>query len=194
MCSTHRHEHHYVDISDHLIQSDKLSHGLRELKDLIGKPRIILCTLSTLSTPSMATYGVFKLVPVERLRPGDFILVDPLDGTREFVDRNGEFAISIGLVSAGEAKAGAVFAPAFPYQGRVTRGGVQHARDAQGRWSAVGGDIVTRLHAEGVPARPGRLDAPLPPGLGVFDAETPRPSVSLSSRARFFAGRLSART
>ena len=65
-----------------------------------------------------------------------------------------------------------VFAPAFPYQGRATRGGVQYARDAAGRWSAVGGDIVARLQAEGVAAQPGRLDAPLPPGIAVFDAET----------------------
>lgn len=66
----------------------------------------------------------------------------------------------------------AVLAPAFPYQGRVTRGGVQHARDPSGRWSAVGGDIVTRLQAAGVRAQPGRLEAPLPPGISVFDAET----------------------
>lgn len=67
----------------------------------------------------------------------------------------------------------AVLAPAFPYQGRVTRGGVQHARDARGRWSPVGGDIVARLRAEGVPARLGRLvSPPLPPGITVFDAET----------------------
>lgn len=63
----YRHEHHYVDVSNHLIQSDKLSHGVKDVKDLIGKPRIILCTLSMLSTPTMALYGVFKLVPVERL-------------------------------------------------------------------------------------------------------------------------------
>ena len=57
---------------------------------------------------------------------GDFILVDPLDGTREFLDRNGEFAISIGLVSGGEPTAGAVFAPALK---RLWFGGV-HARAA----------------------------------------------------------------
>ena len=66
----------------------------------------------------------------------------------------------------------AVLAPAFPYQGRVTRDGIQHARDPNGHWSAVGGDIVARLRAEGVPAQPGRLDAALPPGITVFDAET----------------------
>ncbi|HYZ64599.1 MAG TPA: four-carbon acid sugar kinase family protein, partial [Acetobacteraceae bacterium] len=66
----------------------------------------------------------------------------------------------------------AVLAPAFPYQGRVTQGGVQHARGADGRWAAVGGDIVAGLRAQLVPAQPGRLDASLPTGITVFDAAT----------------------
>ncbi|MBV9734738.1 MAG: hypothetical protein JO209_02430 [Acidisphaera sp.] len=66
----------------------------------------------------------------------------------------------------------AVLAPAFPYQRRVTRGGVQHVQDHAGRWSPVGGDIAARLRAAGVPAQPGRLDTTLPPGISVFDAET----------------------
>lgn len=37
--------------------------------------------------------------------------VDPLDGTREFVDRNGMFAVHIGLAVDGEAVAGVVLAP-----------------------------------------------------------------------------------
>jgi uncharacterized protein YgbK (DUF1537 family) len=65
-----------------------------------------------------------------------------------------------------------VLAPAFPYQGRITRGGVQHMRDHAGQWSPVGGDIVAALREQGATARAGRLDAPLPPGISVFDAET----------------------
>jgi uncharacterized protein YgbK (DUF1537 family) len=66
-----------------------------------------------------------------------------------------------------------VFAPAFPYQGRITRDGVQYARDAEGRWSAVYDDICAQLRSAGVPAQPGRLDqSPPPPGISVFDAET----------------------
>lgn len=38
--------------------------------------------------------------------------VDPLDGTREFVDRNGEFAVMIGLATGGRAHLGAVVMPA----------------------------------------------------------------------------------
>jgi 3'(2'), 5'-bisphosphate nucleotidase len=37
--------------------------------------------------------------------------VDPLDGTREFVNRNGEFAVHVGLAIDGEARLGVVFRP-----------------------------------------------------------------------------------
>jgi 3'(2'), 5'-bisphosphate nucleotidase len=49
-----------------------------------------------------------------------FILVDPLDGTREFIAHNGEFTINIGLVHDGAPIAGAVYAPAL---GRLWFGG-----------------------------------------------------------------------
>ena len=40
-----------------------------------------------------------------------FFLVDPLDGTRGFVDRNGEFTVNIALVEDGAPLAGVVYAP-----------------------------------------------------------------------------------
>lgn len=45
--------------------------------------------------------------------PGAFILVDPLDGTREFLSGNGEFTVNIALVEDGAPVAGVVFAPAL---------------------------------------------------------------------------------
>jgi 3'(2'),5'-bisphosphate nucleotidase len=42
-----------------------------------------------------------------------FLLVDPLDGTREFIAKNGEFTINIALIVAAQPVAGAVFAPAL---------------------------------------------------------------------------------
>lgn len=39
-------------------------------------------------------------------------LVDPLDGTREFVKRNGEFSVNIALISAHQPVLGVVYAPA----------------------------------------------------------------------------------
>ena len=41
-----------------------------------------------------------------------FWLVDPLDGTREFISRNGEFTVNIALIAAGEPVLGVVQAPA----------------------------------------------------------------------------------
>ena len=41
----------------------------------------------------------------------DFILVDPLDGTREFVNRRGDFTVNIALVRDGVPVVGVVYAP-----------------------------------------------------------------------------------
>lgn len=42
-----------------------------------------------------------------------FILVDPLDGTKEFIHRRDEFTVNIALIEAGHPVAGAIYAPAF---------------------------------------------------------------------------------
>ena len=44
---------------------------------------------------------------------GDFLLVDPVDGTKEFIAKNGEFTINIALISARRPVAGCVYAPAL---------------------------------------------------------------------------------
>ena len=46
--------------------------------------------------------------------PGDeFFLVDPLDGTREFLAGCGEYAVNVALVSNGIPKVGVIYAPAL---------------------------------------------------------------------------------
>ncbi len=40
-----------------------------------------------------------------------FFCVDPLDGTKGFIARNGEFTVNIALIDAGEPIAGVVYAP-----------------------------------------------------------------------------------
>ncbi|SNB61338.1 3'(2'),5'-bisphosphate nucleotidase [Arboricoccus pini] len=61
-----------------------------------------------------------------------FWLVDPLDGTKEFISRNGEFTVNIGLVHAGLPILGVVAAPArgIVWWGAVGQGAVR--RDEQG--------------------------------------------------------------
>jgi 3'(2'), 5'-bisphosphate nucleotidase len=52
--------------------------------------------------------------------------VDPLDGTKEFIAKNGEFAVMIGLASAGRAVLGVVYQPTTDklYRGVVGAGAV----------------------------------------------------------------------
>ena len=42
-----------------------------------------------------------------------FLLVDPVDGTKEFIARNGEFTLNIALIRNGVPVAGCVYAPAL---------------------------------------------------------------------------------
>lgn len=64
-----------------------------------------------------------------------FWLVDPLDGTKEFISRNGEFTVNVALVCDGEPVFGVVLAPAI---GRLYVGHAGHGaylEDAGGRRS-----------------------------------------------------------
>lgn len=63
-----------------------------------------------------------------------FLLVDPLDGTREFLAKNGEFTVNVGLVARGAPIMGCVHAPAL---GKTWIGAT--ALGAETARSAVGG-------------------------------------------------------
>ena len=85
-----------------------------------------------------------------------FWLVDPLDGTREFIRRNGEFTVNIALVREGRPVLGVIYAPAL---GRLYAGSVEGGAFAESagrrraiacrRPSAQGLAVVTsRSHQE----------------------------------------------
>ena len=61
-------------------------------------------------------------------------LVDPLDGTREFVKRNGEFSVNLALVEDGEVVFGVVLAP--------VGGALWHARRGVGAFRRDGEHYV----------------------------------------------------
>ncbi len=67
-----------------------------------------------------------------RARWQRYYLVDPLDGTKEFVKRNGEFTVNIALVEGHQAVLGAVHAPALglDYWGAL-RLGAHRSRNGQ---------------------------------------------------------------
>lgn len=50
---------------------------------------------------------------VHRLGTNQFWLIDPLDGTKEFLARNGEFTVNIALIVDGNPVWGVVYAPAM---------------------------------------------------------------------------------
>ena len=59
-----------------------------------------------------------------------FFLVDPLDGTKEFISRNGEFTVNIALVEDGTPTVGVVHLPALreTYWTAGERNGMARAR------------------------------------------------------------------
>ena len=66
-----------------------------------------------------------------------FWLVDPLDGTKEFVSRNGEFTVNIALIEDGVPVLGVVLAPALGrlFAGRGGRGRIRRRRRGAARRS-----------------------------------------------------------
>ena len=77
-------------------------------------------------------------------------VVDPLDGTREFVKRNGEFTVNIALVDDGVAQLAVVQAPAT--------GALWHALRGHGAWRRDG-DHDVPLHTRIPAASPLRVAA-----------------------------------
>jgi 3'(2'), 5'-bisphosphate nucleotidase len=62
-----------------------------------------------------------------------FWLVDPLDGTKEFISRNGEFTVNIALVHDGLPVLGVVYAPALERLFAGVRGQGAWVEDTAGR-------------------------------------------------------------
>jgi len=91
----------------------------------------------------LAAFGATAVVAEEAVAAGRmpppsdvFHLVDPLDGTREFVSKNGEFTVNIARVEHGVPVAGVVYAPAIGllYAGEATS--AVRARVIEGRLGA----------------------------------------------------------
>jgi 3'(2'), 5'-bisphosphate nucleotidase len=84
---------------------------------------IILAGLRDL-TPDMPVVAEEEMAAgrVPKLDGGPFWLVDPLDGTKEFIKRNGEFTVNIALIERGRPILGIVLAPASETQWRGATG------------------------------------------------------------------------
>ncbi|HLF11443.1 MAG TPA: 3'(2'),5'-bisphosphate nucleotidase CysQ [Gammaproteobacteria bacterium] len=103
-----------------LTEADQVSHAV-----IRGRLRELSLELPLLSEES----------PVEELSRRRewqrYWLVDPLDGTKEFLKRNGEFTVNIALIDTHRAVLGVVFAPALDhiYYGTIAQGAWQQRAD-----------------------------------------------------------------
>jgi 3'(2'), 5'-bisphosphate nucleotidase len=68
----------------------------------------------------------------ERLSWSEYWLIDPLDGTKEFIKKNGEFTINVALIKDGQPVWGVVYAPAMDtlYWGELGQGAFKQEGDA----------------------------------------------------------------
>ncbi len=86
------------DDSSPLTEADRRSHA------------VIKKRLSSTGIPLLSEEG--RQIPYDIRREWERLwIVDPLDGTKEFVSRNGEFTVNIALVMCGRPVFGVVFVP-----------------------------------------------------------------------------------
>jgi 3'(2'), 5'-bisphosphate nucleotidase len=80
---------------------------------------------------------------------GRYWLVDPLDGTKEFIKRNGEFTVNIALIENGRAILGVVYAPVLNVAYLAAEGLGAFKVAADGARTTIG----VAEHREGTPWR-----------------------------------------
>jgi len=79
----------------------------------------------------------------ERTRWSTYWLVDPLDGTREFLRRNGEFSVNIALIHHNRPIAGVIVAPVLGIAYFATQGA--------GAFKQLGDAPATEIHVRSAP-------------------------------------------
>ena len=106
-----------------------------------------------------------------------FFLVDPLDGTREFISRNGEFTVNIALIENGRSIAATVHAPAINATYIAAEGLGAWRHDENGTALA----LKTHLHTEGEPLRVLASRSHNSPETETFIARLPAPVTLIQS-------------
>jgi len=99
--------------------------------------------------PVLSEESAHEVPAARRLAWRRLWVVDPLDGTREFVKRNGEFTVNIALVEDGEAVFGVVQAPVTGDLWHGGRGLGAFRRD--GGEAAAGAEVTLRTRRPASP-------------------------------------------
>ncbi len=78
----------------------------------IAADKIIRIFLARTDIPILSEEG--KDIPYETRKNWDYLwIVDPIDGTKEFINKNGEFTVNIALIKNQKTVLGVVYAPAI---------------------------------------------------------------------------------
>jgi 3'(2'), 5'-bisphosphate nucleotidase len=87
----------------------------------------------------------------ERKKWKTYWLIDPLDGTKEFINKNGEFTVNIALIENGEAILGFVYVPVkdILYWGGINIGAYKEDSNGQTRLSVAKVDTAKTLNVVG---------------------------------------------
>ena len=87
-----------------------------------------------------------KDIPYQERREWDLLwIVDPLDGTKEFIKRNGEFTVNVALVGEGRVVMAVVLAPAAGALFYASSGSGSFKCEGKGSWyQASPEEIMTR--------------------------------------------------
>lgn len=84
----------------------------------------------------------------ERRQWQTYWLIDPLDGTKEFIKRNGEFTVNIALIHRGEPVLGVVYAPVLDclYYASQRIGAWKQEKEHQALKIQVAGEPLNRAY------------------------------------------------
>ncbi|MFY9260101.1 MAG: 3'(2'),5'-bisphosphate nucleotidase CysQ [Gallionella sp.] len=97
--------------SDNIGTTDKADQSPLTLADLASHHAIV-AGLARLTPHIPVLSEESSEVPYDqRAQWSSFWLIDPLDGTKEFIKRNGEFTVNIALIENGVPTVGVVYAP-----------------------------------------------------------------------------------
>nr|WP_236618654.1 3'(2'),5'-bisphosphate nucleotidase CysQ [Lebetimonas sp. JH292] len=92
----------YKDDKSPLTEADKKSH------------EIIAEGLKKYNLPVLSEEG--KNIPYEERKDWEYFwMIDPIDGTKEFIKKNGEFTINIALIHKNKPIFGVVYAPVLDW-------------------------------------------------------------------------------
>jgi 3'(2'), 5'-bisphosphate nucleotidase len=118
----------------------------------LAADRIIADGLKQLA-PGIPALSEERVPPAKTGCPDTFFLIDPLDGTKEFVDGRNEFTVNVALVVKGTPLLGIIGAPAL---GLIWRGLTGHGAErlAVGPGAEAGGAQPIRTRPFPAPGQP----------------------------------------